>query len=150
MQGKGRWDMTANRKVTGRAMSIPAGLALGAGISMVVTLLGCSILAWMLDGEKIPESGIGYGSLLILWLSSMLGSMGASVTVKHQLLPVSMLTGVCYFGILLAITALFFGGQYQGMGVTALMVLAGSGCAVLALINGQGRGKKKLPKSRYR
>ena len=45
-----------------------------------------------------------------------------------------LLTGVCYYLALLAMTALFFGGQYSALGVTALAVLAGSGGAALLSI----------------
>ena len=54
------------------------------------------------------------------------------------------LAGVCYYLTMLAMTALFFGGQYQGMGVSAIIVLAV--CVVIAFLplkNSQARGKRK-------
>ena len=129
--------MIAVKKPTGRAMSIPAGLAVGAAISGLITLLGCLILTWMvLKGSMVFEF-IGYGIMILLLLGAFLGAAVAQGRVKHRRSMVCMLSGLVYFLILLAITALFFGGQYSGIGVTALLILAGAGTA--ALIFGKGR-----------
>ena len=64
--------MIAVKKPTGRAMSIPAGLAVGAAISGLITLLGCLILTWMvLKGSMVFEF-IGYGIMILLLLGVLL------------------------------------------------------------------------------
>lgn len=142
--------MVANRKVTGKAKSVPAGLALALGISMGITLFGSLIIAILLDSQTIQESGVGYGSMLLLLLSSAAGAFIAANTIKRQMLPMCMLSGLCYYATLLAITALLFGGQYQGMGVTALVVMAGCCVTALALVKGKGTGTKVHRKQAYR
>lgn len=142
--------MVANRKVTGKAKSVPAGLALALGISMGITLFGSLIMAILLDSQTIQESGVGYGIMLLLLLSSAAGAFTAAKSIKRQMLPMSMLSGLCYYAMLLAITALFFGGQYQGMGVTALVVMAGCCVTAIALVKGKGTGTKVHRKRAYR
>ena len=135
--------MVTNRKVTGTAMSMPAGLALGGLASLAVTVAGSVLAAHLILKERIPESGVGYCSLFILLLSSVLGAAISVNRIKRRRLYVCALSAAVYYGILLSITALFFGGQYQGMGVTALVVTAGSG--VVALLGAKGektRGKR--------
>lgn len=142
--------MVANRKVTGKAKSVPAGLALALAISMGITLFGSLIIAILLDSQTMQESGVGYGSMLLLLLSSTAGAFVAVNTIKRQLLPMCMLSGLCYYAMLLAVTALFFGGQYQGMGVTALVVMAGCCVTALAAIKGKGSGAAMHRKRSYR
>lgn len=136
--------MVTNRKVTGIAASMPAGLAVGGIVSLLVTLLGAVLAANLISGEKIPEGSIGYCSMVILLLSSITGAAVAVNRIKHRKLYVSLLSGLIYYAVLLAITAIFFGGRYHGMGVTALVIAAGSGTtALLNLRQGRGPHRRK-------
>ena len=134
--------MVSNKKVTGRAYSMPAGIGIGVGISIALTLAGAAVVAWLLNGQKLEQSQIGYGSMVTLLLSSALGAWAACTLVKHRTMVVCLATGGGYFASLLAITALFFGGQYQGMGVTFLVALAG--CASVGFI--KAKPKKTITK----
>lgn len=135
--------MVSNKKVTGKALSMPAGLGLGLAVSVVLTIVIAVVITYLLLGEKIPESAIGYGSMAILLLSSALGALIAAGTVKRRWMVVCLAAGGLYFLTLLGITAMFFGGQYQGMGVSALLILAGSGAVGLLGLRGErGVGKR--------
>ena len=79
----------------------------------------------------MPQTAIGYGAMIILLAASTIGASISAWKIKRLRLQVCLLSGVAYYAALLCITALFFGGQYQGMGVTALVVLAGTGVAIL-------------------
>lgn len=131
----------AGKQATGRASSVPAGLAAGAGVSVLVTLSGTALLAKLLDAQTIQWEAIGYGILTMVMLAAMLGSITAMKRIRRQAGIVCLLSGFLYWGILLSITALFFGGQYEAVGVTLLLVVGGSGCAFL-LNSRQGRGGK--------
>ena len=134
--------MVANRKVTGKASSMPAGLAMAGGLSMAVTLVLSVALAKLLDSGSLGEGSVGYGALVILLLSSGLGAWLATVKIKRRRLAVCMASGALYYILLICVTALFFGGQYTGMGVTALAVAGG--CLTVCLLGaGQGRGRKR-------
>ena len=137
--------MVANRKVTGTASSMPAGLALGAVGSLISTVIGAGVFAYMISAEKIPAEAVGYCAMAVLLISSVLGPLIAAGRIKRRRLYVCAISGLIYFLLLLGITALLFGGQYQGMGVTALLVLAGAG--TVAMLN---PAKKTSHSSRYK
>lgn len=130
--------MTVNRKVTGTISTMPGGLAMGWGVSLAATLVGSALTAWLISGEKMAQTSVGYASLIILLMSAVLGAAVSWGRIRHRRMLVCLLSGTIYFLTLLCVTALFFGGQYQGIGVTALAVLGGSlGYGLLGL-----RGKK--------
>lgn len=132
--------MVTTKKPTGRAMSIPGGLALGAAVSLGVTLILSAAVAKMVDAELMGEGAIGYGALITLLTAAIAGAAFAATKIKRQRILVCCLSGLVYYITLLGVTALFFGGQYQGMGVTALVVAGGCGTVVLMGLN-QGKGK---------
>jgi putative membrane protein (TIGR04086 family) len=133
------------QKATGRAMSMPAGVSVGMAVSLVITLVGAFVLGWLINQETLAINSVGYGAMVILLAASFLGALTAKVRIKHRYLVVCLLTGVGYYLVLLGITAMFFGGQYRGMGVTLALVLAGSGAAGLLSIK-----KKKSITKGYR
>ena len=116
-------------------------------MSSLVTLVGAMVAAKMIDMGAMQHNSIGYAVLAILFLSSFLGAMIAAEKTKRQLIMVCALSGTAYFLILLGVTALFFDGQYEAVGVTALVVLGGS---VLAAMNAvrpkRGGGRRKIEK----
>lgn len=124
--------MVTNRKQSGKAMSIPAGILLGTAISMVISILGSMLTAWLLTKETIRENGVGYAAMVILVIASLAGCLTAVGKIKHQRLMVCGLSGISYFAALIAVTALFFGGQYSGVGATALLIFGS--CAVVAIL----------------
>ena len=129
----------------GRALSIPAGIGLALLISMLVTLAGSAIAAALISSERIGEGAIGYASMLTLGLAALAGAWIAVILVKRLRLQVAMIFGGCYYLLLLATTALLFGGQYQGMGVTAIVVLAASALvAFLPMTKSKTWKKKKV------
>ena len=134
--------MVANKKITGRATSLPVGLAIGATCSLAATLILTAILAKMVESETLPVEKIGYGIMALLMVSSFAGAMIAFGRIKRQRMLVCIVSGVIYFAMLMSMTALFFGGQYSAVGTTALLVLAGSGTAALLGLR-QRRGTKR-------
>lgn len=121
-----------------RAAQIPVALAAGAGTSMALTLGLSLVLAWLVDKGYLPWERIGYGILGLLLACAFVGALAAYSRVGRQRLAVCLGCGGIYFLLLLAATALFFGGQYHAVGVSGGLILAGSGCAGL-LPTGRGR-----------
>lgn len=140
--------MTVNAKPTGRAVSIPAGLATGGIASMAVTIAAAAILAKLISDELVAMEYMGYGIMAILLISSWTGAAVARTKTKRQKWLVSVLAACVYFLTLLAVTALFFGGQYSGAGETGLLILCGSmvGC----LLNRPGKTGRKRSRTRTR
>ena len=140
--------MVVNQKVTGRAASMPAGIGIGLGICMLITLTGCAIIAALINGERMPESSVGYGAMAVLLLSSVVGALTASGLVKRRRLVVCAVLGLCYFAVLLLINGLMFGGAVSGVGVTALLILGG--CAAAAFLTARGEGKSTRRRRKLR
>ena len=138
--------MRVNQKVTGKSMSIAGGVGIGVLASVVITIISSLILAALVNNEIVKENGLGYGVIMVLLLSAVTGSLVAWKCIRHRRLLVCTLSGVGYYVALIGITALLFGGQYQGMGVTALVVLAGCGCVALIGVNGKKAGKYSFKK----
>lgn len=137
--------MVVNRKVTGTALSIPAGLAVAAAVSLLVTFAGAAASGYLISKEILQESSIGYCAMVLILMSSAAGAAVAVGKIKKRRVFVCAVSGLIYFGVLLSMTALFFGGQYQGIHVTGLLVLAG--CTLVALL---GLKHEKAPKYRRR
>lgn len=142
--------MIVDSKNTGRALSMPAGLALGGVSSLTMTILLSAVLSKLVDAETLSEENIGYGVMVLLLVASFAGSLISSARIKHQRMLVCLLSGIIYFGILLSITALFFGGQYEAVGVTAILVLGGSITAAFVGLRENRGGKRRKIKAAHR
>ena len=67
--------MLMNRKPTGRAASMPVGLACGAAASLSITLFASAMIAKMVETENLVESGVGYGIMMTLMTASFFGAL---------------------------------------------------------------------------
>lgn len=117
-------------KRKGTPLGIPAGLGIGAIVALLITLMGAALVAYLIASEKAGEGIIGYASMVIMAAATATGSWIAVSLVKRLRLQMCMMMGGCYYLLLLAMTALLFGGRYEGMGLSALVILAA--CAVVA------------------
>ena len=135
-------------KLTAKALSIPVGLALGVGTAMLVTVLASGAAAWMILRGSMPETAAGYCAMVILQLSSVAGAAVAAGTIQRLRAQMCLASAGGYYLCLLAVTAAFFGGQYEGMGVTALMVLCGSVLVILLAPGGKNRAGCRRRKKR--
>lgn len=126
------------------------GVALGVLVSVCITLISCMLISFLISGEKIGEDAIGGASVVTLLLSACLGALTAALKAKHSRLIVCMISGGIYYLFLLCCTAVFFGGQYQGMGGAALAVLGGCAVAALPALKKGNITKKRFKKYRVR
>ncbi len=136
--------MKYTNKPTGRASSIPLGLAGGTICGCSILLIGTAVLAKLIDGNVLQENAIGYSIMVILLVASYGGARFSYSKIKRKQLVVCVASGAVQFGILLGITALFFDGQYNAVGVTALLILCGSGLAALHQTGNRGGKRKKI------
>lgn len=125
---------------------MPVGFVLSAGGALALTLGGAGVFAWLIAAERLAESSIGYCAMAIVLLSAALGAAVAVGRIKRRRVYVCAISGLIYYGVLLGMTALFFGGQYQGMGVTALLVLAGCGSVALLGLRGEKTSRRRKRK----
>ncbi len=133
-------------KYTGRASSIPGGIAMAAAVSMTTTVVLSAIIANFLNNEKLTWEQAGYWIMGMLYFASFAGTKFAVAVVKRQKFAISIMTGALNWGVLLCITALLFGGNFGAVWVTFGIIVAGS-CSAAMLTFGQ---KKKFKRRRGR
>ena len=131
--------MGVNRKITGTSMELPGGLLKGAAVGMALTVAGAAGMSVLIVSEVLRETAVGYCAMGILMISSYVGAMVAIKCVKSGKLVVSLLSGLFYYGVLLGVNAVCFRGDYTGAGVTALVVAAGAGAALLMALRAPKR-----------
>lgn len=130
--------MGKQANVKGKAASMPVGIAIGLGVGILITLIGAVLLAFALAGESMTVEAMGYGIMLVLFVATFLSSMVAMWCIKHRKMQVSLITAGVYLLTLLATNALFFGGQYEGVGATVLVVaIAGTVAAFIGSSGGK-------------
>ncbi len=142
--------MVMNQKVTGTVSSIPSGLLKGTLVGVVITLLGAAAMSGLIIREVLQETSIGYCAMVVLVASSFASAMSAMKSVKQKLAVVSILSGAVYFAVLLGMNALLCKGTYEGTGVTALLVLAGTGTALLVGLKPSKGTRSRLRKNKRR
>ena len=117
--------MTIRKPKNGRATSTAQGLMTGLAVNMVVTLIAAAILAKMIETEILAWQNVGYAIIPTLVFASFTGAYTACQRIKRQNLGISFLSGLLYWIALIAATALFYGGKYEAVVVTASLILAG-------------------------
>ena len=140
--------MRVNRKPTGRAVSVPVGLGWGLLTSVVITLSGCLLTAHLINREILSWEQSGYSVMAILLFSAWAGAAVTAGKIKRRKAMMCLGAGTSYFLLLMAMTALFFGGHYSGVGETGLMIFCGSTLGILTGIR-EKRGRN-TPKFKAR
>ena len=107
-----------------------------------------AVTAYLEEKSVIRDTGVGYCAMVTLLLSALLGAMTAAGKIKRQRLVVCMVSGLCYFLMLICMTALFFGGQYSGVGVSALLIAGASAAA--AFLKNPGRKSTSVRKRKIK
>ena len=127
-----------------RSMPLGRSLALGATMSMVVTLIFAAVFAAMISAGVIGENMTGYISNGILLLAAVIGSLTGVGKLQEKKLYWSLGIAVIYFLLLLAMTALFFDGRYDRITVTSFVLFLGAiGGAILGKGKGSGSNLRK-------
>ena len=141
-----KWEMP---KGSGRSASgFGKPLAIGIGISMALTLRLSAFFATLMDRQMLGQEMTGALAIGILAVSVAAGAWSAAKLAGSKPMVICLLVGGGDLLMLFAATAFFFGGKYQGIPVTAALVL---GTCAVAGIAGAGVGKrhKRIPK-KYR
>jgi len=108
-------------------LNMGAGIAVAIGVmvSFAVMLAGAAISAAMILSSRIPVSAEAYCTMAVLLLSSFSGVAVACRNIGKRRLIIGTLIAAVYYILLLGITAIWFEGRYQGVGVTGLVILCG-------------------------
>lgn len=126
------------------------GIGFGVLTALLVSLGGAAIIAYLICNAYVTQNSLGYLAMAVLAISSALGALVSVGKVKRLRFQVCLITAGVFYLSLLALTALFFGGQYQGMGGPAIMILLGAGAVALLGISTKKGSKMKKLKRAYR
>jgi len=118
-------------KRNGRTVSMGAGIGTGLLMSMLTILIGAAVIAVLVEKELLAWEQIGYGILVLLPVSAAIGAQTACSRIRRQRMAVCLISAASLWAALLLITALFFGAQYEAVGVSGGLIIAGSGCVLL-------------------
>lgn len=127
----------------GRTMPLAMGAAVGALYGFLWTMAASALLSWAVHRQWLEMEFIGYGSMVILLTASVLAALIGYRKVKCRRVLVCISSGAGYMLMLLAMTALFFGGQYSGVEVTACLVFGGSLAAVFIGMESEKGSRKR-------
>lgn len=140
--------MVSTRKTN--AATIPVALGFGLLLSIGVTLALAACSAYLIFAETITEGSMNFCSMITLGVSAAAGAWLAAAKVKSKRMQICLLLGLCYYLLLLSMTALFLGGEYASLASSALAVFLGCGSvAIIGAINKKDN-KKKAKKMAYR
>ena len=131
----------------GTRTSWPVTVVIGAAVSLLTSIGAVALCATLIASEKIGANRGGYCAAIILLLGSFTGSVVIGKG-KEKRINFILLIGACYMLMLIAITALFFGGRFQGIGMSSLAVF--SGCVLALFLTQNPRNRTKLHGSKNR
>ena len=134
------------KKQTGRSPSVVNSVLKGTGMAVGWTVLCAMVIAKLIEGEMMPMESVGYGSMAAHLSAVYLGAMAAYKGAGHMGDAAAGITGGGYYLILLFINALFFGGQFTGLGITLALVVLASGAVILTA----GKGRSRQRRRRYK
>lgn len=142
--------MGSMQKTKGTAMPMITGVLVGAAISVMLTLAAAVLLTWLLFAGKMDEYFLGYAVLGALLIASITGALFAAIKIKRRKGAVCFITGGIYWLCLLSFTGIFFGGNFQGLGTSAIVVVVGSGTALVLGLTKHRNRKNDYKKYRAR
>lgn len=104
-------------------------------------MVSAAILSTLILNGSIPERSINYYILVLIVVSVFLGTIVGRKRAGECKKIVCIITGTAIFCSLLLVTAVLFGGRYNGVGETGLLILCG--CVLPIFVKTNGRKKKK-------
>ena len=120
----------------------------GIAVSLLVMVISIAIFTGLIRSERITEGASGYCTVCIHLLSIIIGACVASKEEKGNAIWISLLLALMYSIVLIAMTAIIFGGQYQGISATVFVIL--TGCAIPVIMGKWRLNVGKARRSRKR
>lgn len=136
---------TSKYKHMGQPMSPIIAVGIGIGVSMIVSLLLSAIAAWLVSGERLPQSAIGGSALPVQLVSTFAGCITAVLISGKMPAIIASACAGGYFAILICINILVLDSSLSGIGKGIFAVLGGAALSVLAsLLTHKNKKHKKL------
>ena len=116
-------------------------IAAGAAICVITALVLLSVFAWLIANAYISEDVSSFVCTGVLIVSTIAGTLTATMKSKEKALWISLITALNFGIILLSCNAIFFDGIYDGVFVTLVCIVGSAICTVL--LNTQKSRKRK-------
>lgn len=134
----------ALKQKSGGAKSIPAGLAIGWVMQILLTMALCLMLAALILSGRVGQEALGYSVPVILIVTAYAGAAASCKLVGHHNLILCLSSAALYLGTLLAIALLLFDGEIRAFWISALLVLGGAMAAMLLCsVPKRSRGERR-------
>lgn len=140
--------MTLKTSMKKDEKSVVRKMIVGIVTSMLVLSAVLALIAILIKADIMDETGLGYYIVFGHLLAIITGCRIAIAERKENKLITCLLLGAVYCTLMLLMTAIFFGAQYQG--VPATMIVMISGCVLAALVNKNGMKAGKTRRSKKR
>ena len=137
--------MNTKRKISIHGNGVLRGMTAGITGSALTTLMSTAIFSWMISKKVIPEEHVIYCTVVILLISAITGSE-IVISKCDKKAAMGICSGIVYLAMMLIVTTIFFGAQYQRIGVTTIIVLVG--CVLAAMLTKSDRKNHKFKKSK--
>lgn len=135
--------MVTNKMTFGKAGSYLKGISIGTVVALALTMCYAILMSQLVLTDKIDVSALGYGSMILLPLASAVSAWIAVGIIKRKRMQVCIISGGTYFAMLGLINIFFFGGQFNGGLITAVLILVGVLCVGLLGMKGERGSRKK-------
>ena len=121
--------------------------SVGALVSLTVSLVANAVLAALIVNEKSGEQTMGYAVLAGIAISAVIGAYISIHITDGKYMITALINGGLFISALLLVNIIFYGGEFDGILVTAGVILAVCISAAL-LAPGMGKSTHKKVKRR--
>lgn len=119
----------------------PMAILVGLAMAIAVCILAMTIVSLCVEKEKVGEETAQQTLRLIIWaISALSGSATASHFAGKNQLTVSLLTGGCFYAVLICAGVLLFNGSMTGLWAGTLAI---GTCSVIPSVSAMWKPKKK-------
>ena len=137
--------MILKNNITMRMKAIGIGLVVGS----IVTVFAALMTSALIYAEKIEEDKVVYGITISLILGSFMGASASALKTDEKKMIICIISGAMYLITLLCLTACFFGGRYENVRGTIILVMGSTMASALIAMRSR-RNNTKLPTRRVR
>lgn len=133
------------KKTMGMFSCIVVGVMYGVGLTLCLSLL----FALMINYEKITWDSVGYGIMLIFYISVLCSTSISLHKIKRKRTLACFALALIYHLLLVALTMAFFGGRYYDVIPAMLPIAIGAGTSRVLFFLKEERKSYRHAKIRF-
>ena len=134
---------TGQLKRKGHPITPLFSVAIGLSVSIIMTILLSAIAAWLVSGERLPQSAITRATIPIQLIAAFFGCITAMIIGRKMPAVIASAYAASYFAILICTNILVLDSSFGGVGKGILAILGGAIAAVLIMLFVNRNGKRK-------